>query len=54
MNLPNAIVLQHKHQEITVWFALFGALLVLIAVGLAQWWNRSAPSLFPRTPAPAR
>ena len=52
MNLPNSIVLQHKHQEITVWFALVGALFVLIAVGLAQWWNRSAPSLLPRTPAP--
>jgi Ca-activated chloride channel family protein len=40
MDLPNAIVLQHKHTEITVWFALTGALLVLAAVGLAQWWNR--------------
>jgi Ca-activated chloride channel homolog len=53
-NLPNSIVLQHKHQEITVWFALVGVLLVLIAVALAQWWNRSAPSLLPRTAAPAR
>jgi Ca-activated chloride channel family protein len=40
MGLPNAIVLQHKHMEITVWFALAGAVLVLVAVGLAQWWNR--------------
>jgi hypothetical protein len=27
--------------EITVWFALGGALLVLVAVGLSQWWSRS-------------
>jgi Ca-activated chloride channel family protein len=45
LNLPNAIVLQHKRVEISVWFALTGAVLVLIAVGLAQWWNRSGPSL---------
>jgi hypothetical protein len=37
-------VLQHKHIEITVWFAFFGALLVLGAVGLSQWWNRSIPN----------
>ena len=41
MNLPNSVVLQHKHAELTVWFALIGALFVLIAVGLAQWWNRA-------------
>jgi Ca-activated chloride channel family protein len=41
-NLPNEIVLQRRHTEITVWFALAGALLALAAVGLAQWWNRSA------------
>jgi Ca-activated chloride channel family protein len=40
-NLPSAIVLQHKHVELTVWFALAGALLVLGATGLSQWWNRS-------------
>jgi Ca-activated chloride channel family protein len=43
MDLPNAIVLQHKKMEITVWFALGGALLILAAVGLSQWWNRSGP-----------
>jgi Ca-activated chloride channel family protein len=46
LDLPDAIVLQHKKMEITVWFALTGAVLVLVAVGLAQWWNRS------RAPAP--
>jgi Ca-activated chloride channel homolog len=40
-DLPSSIVLQEQNVEITVWFALGGALLVLIAVGLAQWWNRS-------------
>jgi Ca-activated chloride channel homolog len=40
-NLPSSIVLEHEHMEITVWFALAGAVLVLVAVGLAQWWNRS-------------
>jgi Ca-activated chloride channel family protein len=47
MDLPSAIVLQHRHTEITVWFALAGAVLVLVAVGLSQWWNRSAPSAAP-------
>jgi Ca-activated chloride channel homolog len=43
LNLPNTIVWQRQDVEITVWFALAGALLVLVAVGLSQWWNRSAP-----------
>jgi hypothetical protein len=39
-----------------VWFVLVGALLVLAAVGLAQWWNRSAAMPAPRSeldPGPA-
>jgi Ca-activated chloride channel family protein len=40
LNLPKSIVLQHKKSEITAWFALTGALLVLVAVGLSQWWSR--------------
>jgi len=43
MNLPSTIVLQHRTTELTVWFALAGALLVLAAVGLSQWWNRPRP-----------
>jgi Ca-activated chloride channel family protein len=39
-NLPASITLQHRKAEITVWFAVAGALLVLGAVALAQWWNR--------------
>ena len=42
-DLPSSISLQRKDMEITVWFALAGALLVMVAVGLAQWWNRSTP-----------
>ena len=39
--------------ELTVWFALAGALLVLVAVGLAQWWNRSTPlAIAPNMTAP--
>jgi Ca-activated chloride channel homolog len=40
LDLPSSIVLQRRNTEITVWFAVFGALFVLAAVGLAQWWNR--------------
>jgi Ca-activated chloride channel homolog len=42
LDLPSAIVLQRQNVEITVWFALVGALLVLAAVGLTQWWSRAA------------
>jgi Ca-activated chloride channel family protein len=48
LDLPSSVVLQRKNVEITVWFALAGALLVLVALGLAQWWNRTA------LPPPAR
>jgi Ca-activated chloride channel family protein len=51
LDLPSSIVLQHKKTELTVWFALAGAVLVLLAVGLSQWWNRAGP--FPHRP-PAR
>ena len=43
LHLPSSIVLQHKHLEITVWFALLAAALVLAATGLSQWWNRPGP-----------
>jgi Ca-activated chloride channel homolog len=39
-DLPSAIVLQRENVEITAWFALGGALLVLAGIGLAQWWTR--------------
>ncbi|MBO0868361.1 MAG: VWA domain-containing protein [Micromonosporaceae bacterium] len=48
LHLPSSIVLQHRRSELTVWFALGGALLVLVGVFLAQWWNRS------RTAPPGR
>ncbi|MBX6358101.1 MAG: VWA domain-containing protein [Micromonosporaceae bacterium] len=43
LDLPSSISLQREETEITVWFALAGALLVLAAVALSQWWNRSVP-----------
>jgi Ca-activated chloride channel family protein len=49
LGLPDAIVVQVEDVEITVWFAIAGAVLVLLAVGLAQWWNRSTV-----IPPPAR
>jgi Ca-activated chloride channel family protein len=44
LDLPSSIVLQRENVEITVWFAIIGALFVLVGVGLAQWWNRSIPA----------
>jgi Ca-activated chloride channel homolog len=42
LDLPGAISLTKKHTEVTMYFALGGALLVLVAFGLSQWWNRVA------------
>jgi Ca-activated chloride channel family protein len=47
LDLPSTISLQRRDMELTVWFALAGALLVTAAVGLSQWWHR------PRRPAAA-
>src|SRR6266540_2027764 len=51
MDLRSSIVLQREDAEITVWFALAGAVFVLVAIGLTQWWNRSGP--FPASAAGA-
>jgi Ca-activated chloride channel family protein len=40
LNLPTPIVLQEEHLEISVFFAIFGAILGIVAVGLSLWWNR--------------
>jgi Ca-activated chloride channel family protein len=45
LDLPSSISLQRKDMEVTVWFALGGALLLFVAIGLAQWWNRTGPFL---------
>ncbi|MGI5184510.1 vWA domain-containing protein [Dactylosporangium sp. CA-152071] len=42
-DLPSQVTLQRKKTELTSWFALAGALLVLLAVALSQWWNRMRP-----------
>jgi Ca-activated chloride channel family protein len=47
-DLPSQLTMQRKKTEISVWFALAAALLVLSAVALAQWWSR-APA---RPPGP--
>jgi Ca-activated chloride channel homolog len=47
-DLPSDVTLQHKKSEITVWFVLAGAVLVLVAVGLAQWWARPRQAGSPR------
>ncbi|MER7277300.1 VWA domain-containing protein [Dactylosporangium sp. NPDC000244] len=46
-DLPSQVTLQHRKTEISVWFALAGALLVLAAVALAQWWSRPRPAATP-------
>jgi Ca-activated chloride channel family protein len=52
-DLPSQVTLQRKKTELTSWFALAGAALVLLAVGLAQWWNRTRLPATAR-PAPSR
>ena len=39
-DLPQEFTVREQEAEVTVWFALAGALLVLGGVGLALWWNR--------------
>jgi hypothetical protein len=48
LDLPSSISLQRKDLEVTVWFALAGAVLVLVATGLTHWWSRTRP--FPTPP----
>ncbi|GIJ49217.1 UPF0353 protein [Virgisporangium aliadipatigenens] len=53
LDLPKAMTFQRQDVELTVWFALVGALLVAGAVGLAQWWNRTTvPSVARAAPTP--
>ncbi|GFJ76205.1 VWA domain-containing protein [Phytohabitans houttuyneae] len=53
LDLPSSIVLQREDVEITAWFALAGALLVLTGLGLAQWWQRAVVAVPPAPPATA-
>jgi Ca-activated chloride channel homolog len=39
-DLPQRVVRQDERREISVYFVLFGALLVVSAFGLSMWWNR--------------
>ena len=47
--LPATFTIVRKHIDIASWFAAAGGLLVVAAVGLSLWWNRTR-----RGPAPAR
>jgi Ca-activated chloride channel family protein len=38
--LPNQVELQTEQREISVWFAIIGAVLALAALGLSLLWNR--------------
>ncbi|GAA1809889.1 VWA domain-containing protein [Luedemannella flava] len=40
IDLPSSITLQREDLELTSWFALTGALLLLTALTLAHWWTR--------------
>jgi Ca-activated chloride channel family protein len=52
-DLPSNITLQDKEIEISVWFTLLGAVLVLVALGLSLWWNRPRAGYDPAK-APSR
>jgi Ca-activated chloride channel homolog len=39
-DLPSQVTVAKKHVDIASWFAGAGGLLVAVAVGLSQWWNR--------------
>jgi Ca-activated chloride channel family protein len=40
LDLPSHVVLARRDSELTVWFALLGALLAGTAVGLSLWWQQ--------------
>ncbi len=48
LDLPDSIVLQRQDVEITVWFALAGAMLVLVAIGLVPMVEPIGRSAQPR------
>lgn len=39
--LPAAFTIVHKHVDIAAAFAALGGLLIVVAVGLSLWWNRT-------------
>src|SRR5215471_12384177 len=47
--LPAAFTIVRKHQDIASWFAAGGGLLIVVAVALSLWWNRTRRA--PATPS---
>ncbi len=41
LDLPATLVFENKFVEVTVYFAFIGALFILLAILLSQYWNRS-------------
>ena len=39
--LPAAFTVVRKHIDIASWFAAAGGLLIVVAVALSLWWNRT-------------
>ncbi|MCW6009464.1 VWA domain-containing protein [Micromonospora sp. CPCC 205371] len=52
-DLPGSIVTQRQDVEVTVWFALAGAALLLTALALSAWWTRPVLPAPPAAPPPA-
>ena len=46
--LPAAFTIVRKHIDIASWFAAGGGLLIVAAVALSLWWNRTQRRLAPR------
>jgi Ca-activated chloride channel homolog len=45
--LPAAFTVVRKHIDIASWFAAGGGLLIVVAVALSLWWNRTRPRAAP-------
>ena len=46
--LPAAFTVVRKHMDIASWFAAGGGLLIVAAVALSLWWNRTQRRRAPR------
>ena len=56
-HLPAAFTIVRKHLDLAAWFAGAGGLLIVAAVALSLWWNRTRrarPGIGPARPTPIR